>query len=255
MTVPVSWFVDVHSHVVPSGDDGAATVEEGIELCRLAACAGTGVLFATPHVHAPWDSYPWTESRALRYEECFPQVCDGAAAVGLDLRRGFELFPSEALVVDLSAFRLEGTEAVLVEFPGSWLDIPNELRLVRQAADRVLAAGLTPVLAHPERCRSVARDPSVVQPLVERGALLCLNAGSLVGEHGAAAQRAAWRLAEHGMVAVAASDGHRARRPPSLDVAWAAAVAGLGEPVARSLFDGSALPWVDEVPRSATRVA
>ena len=53
-------FVDVHSHVVPAGDDGATTIEEGLELCRLAYEAGTEILFATPHAHAPWDHYPRT---------------------------------------------------------------------------------------------------------------------------------------------------------------------------------------------------
>ena len=30
-------FVDVHTHMVPSGDDGAATIEEALTLCREAA--------------------------------------------------------------------------------------------------------------------------------------------------------------------------------------------------------------------------
>ena len=46
----MSGFVDVHSHVVPSGDDGVQSVEEGLALCRAAAERGTAVLFATPHV-------------------------------------------------------------------------------------------------------------------------------------------------------------------------------------------------------------
>jgi protein-tyrosine phosphatase len=246
--VPSPWFVDVHSHVVPSGDDGATTVDGGVDLCRLAFDDGTRVLFATPHAHAPWDQYPWSPARQRLYETSFPAVRDRAAAFGLDLRRGWELFPSEALEVDLAAFRLEGTEAVLVEFPGSWLDLPGELSLVREAVDRVVSEGLTPVLAHPERCRSIARDPAAVRPLVERGALLCLNAGSLVGEHGAAAEKTAWWLVQEGLVALAASDGHRARRPPTMRVAHDEAVARLGEAVVAPLFDGSALPWSQDSP-------
>jgi protein-tyrosine phosphatase len=242
--VSAPWLVDVHSHVVPSGDDGAATVEEGVELCRLAVEAGTRVLFTTPHVHAPWDSYPWSPARERLYDDSFPTVREGAAAFGLDVRRGWELFPSEVLERDPEVFRLEGTEAVLVEFRGSWLDLREPLRLVRDAVERVQAAGLTPVLAHPERCRAVAVD-AAVRALVEEGALLCLNAGSLVGDHGAMAQRVAWRLVEDGVVALAASDGHGARRPPTMDAAWMAAVARLGEGRARPLFDGSALPWTD----------
>ena len=56
-------FVDVHAHVVPSGDDGAESIEEGLALCRLAHEAGTEILFATPHAHAPWDHYPRTPER------------------------------------------------------------------------------------------------------------------------------------------------------------------------------------------------
>jgi tyrosine-protein phosphatase YwqE len=33
-------FVDCHSHVVPSGDDGAKSVQDGLELCDLAAASG-----------------------------------------------------------------------------------------------------------------------------------------------------------------------------------------------------------------------
>ena len=252
---PVPWFVDVHSHVVPSGDDGAATVDEGVELCRLAVESGTRVLFATPHVHAPWDQYPWNPGRARMFDAAFPEVRERAAALGLDLRRGWELFPSEAHQQDAGTFRLEGTDAVLVEFPGSWLDLAHPLRIVDDAVTEVLAAGLRPVLAHPERCRPVAKEPSSVRPLVDRGALLCLNAGSLVGDHGATAERVAWQLVEDGLVALAASDGHRARRPPTMHVAYEAAVGRLGATAAASLFDGSALPWVDEAPRSAFQVA
>lgn len=237
------WFVDVHSHVVPSRDDGAVTVEEGIELCRMAAAAGTRMLFATPHMHGPGDSYPWSAARELVFEESFPHVRDGAAAFGLDVRRGREVFPSEVFHHDAETMLLEGTAAVLVELPGFWLDTTRQLELVERACEHLDAAGLTPVLAHPERCREVAADPRRVLPFVERGWLLCLNAPSLVGDHGRTAERVAWELLELDAVALVASDGHRAHRPPEMDGAHLAAYARLGEERARRLFDGSALPW------------
>jgi len=40
----VEGFVDVHSHAVPSGDDGARSIEEAVELCGLARAGGTRVL-------------------------------------------------------------------------------------------------------------------------------------------------------------------------------------------------------------------
>jgi protein-tyrosine phosphatase len=236
-------FVDVHSHVVPSGDDGARTIKEGLELCRIALEAGTEILFATPHAHAPWDTFPRTPARDALYERSLAEMRSEAAAWGLDLRRGWEVFPSEATRSEPADLVLEGTRAVLLEFPGSWLEIDDAIGLVADGAAAIAAAGLVPVLAHPERCRPVAADPWSVRPLVEDGALLCLNAPSLVGRHGATAERAAWALLDAGLIALAASDGHSVKRPPALEAAYAEAERRLG-PKARRLFDGSALPWL-----------
>ena len=236
-------FVDVHSHVVPAGDDGAATIAEGLELCRLAYEAGTEILFATPHAHAPWDHYPRTVERDRLYDESLAEMRVEVAAWGLDLRRGWEVFPSQVAGNDLDELVLAGTRSILIEFPGSWLDLEDPIALVVEAAEEVEAAGLLPVLAHPERCRPVADDPERVRPLAERGWILCLNAPSLVGAHGATAERTSWALLEAGLVTLAASDGHSVSRPPKLDAAYRAVRDRCGNEIALPLFDGSALPW------------
>jgi protein-tyrosine phosphatase len=239
----MSGFVDVHSHVVPSGDDGADSIDEGLALCRLAVEAGTSVLFATPHAHAPWDTFPRTPGRDRLYAASFVEMRDEVAGWGLDLRRGWEVYPSEIAGTDPAELVLEGTRGVLIEFPGAWLEIDDPIRAVAEAAADVEAAGLVPVLAHPERCRAVAADPFSVRSFAERGWLLCLNATSVVGRHGAAAERAAWALLEAGLVALVASDGHGISRPPTLDHAYETVREHLGDDPARSLFNGSALPW------------
>ena len=62
-------FVDIHSHVVPSGDDGVQSVSEGLTLGRDAFAHGTRVLYATPHVgpHVP----PFDEGRERRIRQAF----------------------------------------------------------------------------------------------------------------------------------------------------------------------------------------
>jgi protein-tyrosine phosphatase len=237
-------LVDVHSHVVPAGDDGAATIDEGLVLCRLAYEAGTEILFATPHAHAPWDHYPRTIERDRLFAESFVEMRAEVATWGLDLRRGWEVFPSEVAVSPPGDLVLEGTRSVLIEFPGSWLDIEDPIEIVVEAAQRAEAAGLVPVLAHPERCRAVADDPERARPLAERGWILCLNAPSLVGGHGAAAERTAWELLDAGLVTLVASDGHSVARPPTLDMAHRYVREQRGEEIARPLFDGRGLPWI-----------
>jgi protein-tyrosine phosphatase len=239
----VTGFVDVHSHVVPSGDDGAPTIEQGLELCRLALEAGTEILFATPHAHAPWDRFPRTVRRDEVYAASLAVMRDELAGWGLDLRRGWEVYPSEVESHDPAELVLEGTRAVLVEFPGSWLEIDDALAIVGDAAAAVVAAGLVPVLAHPERCGAVAADPAVARAFVEGGALLCLNGPSLVGGHGPTAERTAWSLLDDGVIALVASDAHSVSRPPTLDRAYEEVRRRLGDGRARPLFTGSALPW------------
>jgi len=236
-------FVDVHSHVVPSGDDGADEIEDGLALCRLAYESGTDVLFATPHAHAPWDSFPRSPERDATYAAAFPAMQAEVATWGLDLRRGFEVYPTVIAPENVEEYTLEGTRGVLIEFPGFWVDLDDAIEIIIDAGRVVEAAGLVPVLAHPERCRAVSDDPDCVRPLVERGWLLCANAPSFLGWHGETAERTVWQLLDAGQIALAASDGHTPRRPPALNDAYAAVCEWRGEAVARPLFTGSALPW------------
>ena len=237
-------FVDVHSHAVPSGDDGARSTEEAVELCGLALTGGTRVLFATPHAHAEWDRYPLTVERERLYSEAFPVVSRVVSAWGLDLRRGFEVFPTVLRERDPHEFLLEGTRAVLLEFPGSWLAVEDDSSLVLEAAERLLAVELVPVIAHPERSLGLEADFGIARVLVEQGCLLCPNGDSALGNNGPLAEQALWRLLDEGLVALVASDGHSRQRPPRLDQAQRVLVERYGEASIEVLFNGSAMPWI-----------
>ena len=42
-------MVDIHSHILPGLDDGADTLEESLEMLRIAARTGTTDIVGTPH--------------------------------------------------------------------------------------------------------------------------------------------------------------------------------------------------------------
>jgi protein-tyrosine phosphatase len=223
-------FVDCHSHVVPSGDDGAATADEGLELCDLAAEAGTAILFATPHV---WPHLPLTEPRERSVRRAFERL---RVRARLDLRLGYELTPAPPLLhEDPARYALEGTRHVLVEVPFSGSE--HELLAL---AEHIEDSGFLPLVAHPERTEAVRARPELAHELAERWPLQ-VNATSIVGRHGPEAEALAWRLVEAGDVAVVASDGHRLTRPARIDDAYELVRARVGEEAALELFDGSAL--------------
>jgi protein-tyrosine phosphatase len=226
-------FWDVHSHVVPSGDDGAKSLDEGIALCRAAAGHGTSVLFATPHV---WPSLPLTDEREDAVREAHALLADDAAGFGLDLRLGFELTPTERLLEeDMGRYRLGDFPAVLMEVP-----FRGSLGRAEALAEHIQASGYVPVIAHPERSEAVVETPELAGSLAERGWLLQANATSFLGYHGAAIEHTAWRLALDGVYDLVGSDGHRTARPAILDDAHRLVEARMGER-AKALFDGSAL--------------
>ena len=235
-------FVDCHSHVVPSGDDGAATIDDGRALCLSAARHGTSVLFATPHV---WPHLPLTADRERAVRAAFEQVRAGA---GLELRLGFELTPTRALLAeDPHRYVLEGTDRVLLE-----VDFVGSAELTFALAEHVERAGLRPVIAHPERTEAVLDDPAVADELAARGWALQVNASSLTGRHGPDIEELGWSLVEGGVAAVVASDGHRTTRPAHLDEAYRLTRERIGERTS-SLFDGSALGVTPS--RTAVRAA
>jgi protein-tyrosine phosphatase len=229
-------FVDLHSHVVPSGDDGAGGVGDGAALCRDAAMHGTRLLFATPHV---WPHLPLTLDREAAVREAYERV---RAAAGLELRLGWELTPTAALLdADPGRYRLEGSDAVLMEVP-----FVGSAHLLVALAELTQSAELQPVIAHPERTEAVLDRPVLADELAERGWLLQVNASSLLGRHGDDAADVGWDLLARDVATIVASDGHRPTRPARLDEAYELAVRRLGTDRALRLFDGTALGLAEE---------
>src|SRR4029453_17683796 len=238
-------FVDIHSHVVPSGDDGVQSVSEGLSLGRDAFEHGTRMLYATPHVgpHVP----PFDEDRERRIRSAFHELRERLPLV---LRPGFELTPMPSLLDDDPwRFVLEGTEHVLVEIP-----FVGSADLFIEVGEWIERAGLTPIVAHPERTEAVLTDPGLADELAERGWPLQVNATSLLGYHSPEMGRGGWRLIAAGLASFVASDGHRATRPMLLDGAYELTRARVGKQRALRLFDGTALSvTVGTVPHGLSR--
>jgi len=209
--------IDLHSHVLPGLDDGAEDLDEAVAICRAAAADGIEVLAATPHVR---DDYPTTP------EQMETALAAVRAAVGDQLR----LVPGGELDLaqldrphdELLRFALAGNPGyLLVETPyvGWPLDIGDRLF-------RLLAAGITPVLAHPERNGEVQQRPELLDPLVASGVLVQLTAGAVEGNLGRRSHASALALLDRGLAHLIASDGHG---PAIRKIGMRGAAAALGD--------------------------
>ena len=225
--------IDLHAHVLPGLDDGARTLDESAEILARAANEGVTAVAATPHVRHDFPTRP------EQMEEGVASVRSelDARGIPLTLLPGGELDYEELAVrtpEEVIRFALAGNARyLLVESPyvGWPLRLPSEV-------ERLLAAGIVPVLAHPERNSTVAERPLMLAPLVEAGALVQLTASSVTGALGRRVRRVAQELLDARLVHLIATDVHA----PALGRAGLAAAAA-------AVSDESLSRWlVHEVP-------
>jgi protein-tyrosine phosphatase len=240
--------IDLHSHILPGVDDGAATMDDALEMARAARASGVRVVAATPHVRG---AEP-IRAEAMHEGVAVLRARLADAGIELDVVGGGEvdLDRLQALPPDeLKGFGLGGNSGyLLVEFPyQGW-----PLDAARLLFD-VQLTGMTPVLAHPERNGAVQAKPERLRELVEAGALVQVTAGSLVGRFGSANRRTAATLVEQGLAHLLASDAHDATRR-GFDLAAAVPAVGdaalaswLAVDMPRAIVDRLPLPPRPEV--------
>lgn len=195
-------LVDIHCHLVPGVDDGAETVEAGVAALSAFRDSGVTRVVTTPHLDAGHAASP----RRGRIERAFDDLAEAAslAVPEVELTLGYELRIDDP-EVDLSdrELGLGGGGAILVEFPQ--LALPaysgRMLEVVREQ-------GWLPVLAHPERYAGIAGSYEWIERWRDMGVVLCVNAGSLLGEHGKPAQQVARRMLASGHADLLGSDHH-----------------------------------------------
>jgi protein-tyrosine phosphatase len=96
------------------------------------------------------------------------------------------------------------------------LELPHDVYFpIERVLAALKAAGMTGILAHPERNQALRSKPEVLAALVGEGCLLQVTGGSVLGGFGAAVQQFASRLIQQGLVHFVSTDAHgsRARRP------------------------------------------
>jgi protein-tyrosine phosphatase len=137
--------VDYHCHLLPGIDDGAATIEESMEMARALVAAGFSAVCCTPHqIKGTYECRP----AAIRERTEQLQHKLGAASLQLKLFPGAEYYLDEYLPELLTdPLPLGNTNLLLIEIPNH-----APVEFVKESCYRIKGSGFIPLIAHPERC-------------------------------------------------------------------------------------------------------
>jgi protein-tyrosine phosphatase len=213
---PSEPFVDIHCHLLPGLDDGAAALDDALAMAEMAVSDGIATIVATPHQlgNHSQNSGAMILDAVVRFQA----VLD-SRRIPLRVLPGADVRIEPELVRKI---RIGEVVTLANRRRHVLLELPHEVYL---PLDRLLAelhaAELTGILSHPERNHGILMQPGVLRPLVERGCLLQITAGSLTGVFGSQSQRLSDSLIEQGLAHFVSTDAHGIHsRPPKLKQAF-----------------------------------
>lgn len=206
-------MIDIHVHILPGIDDGPATMEESLEMARIAVEDGIHTIIATPHsldgVHFARRS----------------DILSACAELKAALRKHhvpLTLLPgSEARLSIEIIDALEKGHLMTLNDTGRYISLELPDQFISQATtifvERLKIGNVTPIISHPERNPAIQQNLALLGDLISAGALCQITADSLLGAFGPNAAQCCEKLVKLNMVHFMASDAHSPRaRPPNL---------------------------------------
>jgi protein-tyrosine phosphatase len=236
-------LIDLHSHVLPGLDDGAPSLDGSLQIVRAAVADGVVAIAGTPHVRLDFPTQPQemaervAQVQARVDEEGLPLRILGGGEIAIDM---LDHLDDDAL----RAFGLGGNPALLLlespmmSFPINFAYTVSSLR----------SRGFRTVIAHPERCADVRRDPEKLRPFIDAGAVCQLTASALRPGASRETRRLIGTMLEDGLAHLVASDVHGAHVQriglrQALDTLGDDALSHwLGADVPRALVEGDEIP-------------
>ncbi|MCR5250177.1 MAG: hypothetical protein K6E50_06170 [Lachnospiraceae bacterium] len=230
-----SGFTDVHCHLLPAVDDGAADGGSAREQIGIAAADGISRIFFTPHVRSPWLRRPWSE-----VEEAFSQMREWCAEAypGLKLYLGSEFAFSESILrEEPEKIRdMNGSGILLVEFKPR-----DSFERIVNACQQVQMAGYDVLLAHAERYDCMLEKPERARRIAELGVSIQINCDDIVRPAGFGMKRFLKLLLKEHLADMAGTDAHDAKhRRPEMKKAYGIVKKYTDEEYAEQLFKTNA---------------
>lgn len=206
----MSGYFDMHCHLLYGVDDGPESMEASLDLLRQEYDDGVGTIYLTPHYRRGLFECP--SDLVVRNFELLKERAEKILP-DLKLRLGREIHVNMDVVQTIksgSDFTLGNTDYVLLEFP----EYSDKQYMIERCND-VRSSGFNPIIAHAERCAAIRKDIDLLQRLVDMGAYIQMNAGSIIGEEGLAWKWFCKKAMKRDLLHFVGSDAHdlKSRRP------------------------------------------
>ena len=240
-------MLDLHHHLLPAIDDGATDLAMALEMARMAAADGITTVACTPHIYP--GLYDNTRDGIVAAIAALQAQLD-QEGIALRLVEGADVHLDLGLVEGIRAGRiptLAGSRYLLLE-PPHHVAPPNFEGVVFE----LMAAGIIPVITHPERLGWVEHHYDLFVRLSRRGAWMQVTAGALTGRFGRRVKYWGERFVDEGHCMLLATDAHHPqRRPPLLAEAREAVAARLGAAEAGHMVQTRPAGIVSDLPPQA----
>jgi protein-tyrosine phosphatase len=203
--------VDLHCHILPGVDDGPAAMDDALALSRMMVRDGFTDIIATPHQLGRWETANAPADIRLAVEQ-LQQRLDAD-------RIPLNIYPGGEVRIDERIPKLLQSDGVLTLADGKrylLLELPPVARIDPDLVmPHFAAANVRVILAHAERYEFLCEDHNAAAAWLDAGAVLQLNAASLLGATGKPAMDAAWDWLGSGWISLIATDSHSvgSRRP------------------------------------------
>ncbi|MDD3404439.1 MAG: hypothetical protein PHQ72_13980 [Hespellia sp.] len=196
-------IVDMHCHILPGVDDGAADLYISKEILRMEYEQGVRRIIFTPHYR---ERYFETNRSLLigRYYEVKQLIKE--MGLNIHIHLGCECHCHEKIGEHLkSGFCLTMAKGdyVLIEFSSS-----DNYAKIRGYIYDMINLGYKPIIAHIERYPCIVEKPELVRTLRDLGASIQVNADSILGIDGRVAKKFCQQLMKQDEIDFVGSDVH-----------------------------------------------
>jgi protein-tyrosine phosphatase len=225
-------MIDIHCHILPNVDDGSESLEESIAMAKIAESEGITKIVNTSHCHF---DFKYKKGNELKLElEKFNQALK-EENINIEVLLGNELYYTSDLIErfdELDFFSMNNSKYILMEF--SPINFPKN---IEDVIYEIKIRGYIPIIAHAERYKQVQEDVNIVLDCIKEGALIQVNASSILGKNGEKVEDTSKKLLDNNMVHFVATDAHSSnRRRPLIKDSYNYILKNYGKEVSEKLF-------------------